>query len=111
MKKIIYREGLFIDRDDEEKFILERLEKRPENILFIYGPKSSGKTNFIEYIVEEKLSKKRDRFYVNYINFRGYALVNYSSFLNVYFFPIREENKPFLAKMSDKFKLVFDSLR
>ncbi|MDQ7031623.1 MAG: ATP-binding protein [Desulfonauticus sp.] len=111
MRKIIYRDGLFIDRDDEEKFILERLEKRSENILFIYGPKSSGKTNFIEYIVEEKLSKKRDRFYVNYINFRRYAIVNYSSFLNVYFFPIREENKPFLAKMSDKFKLVFDSLR
>ncbi|MDQ7031653.1 MAG: ATP-binding protein [Desulfonauticus sp.] len=84
IRKIKYRGVSFVDREDEENFILDRLKEEANNILFIYGPKSSGKTNFIEYIVEEKLSKKRDRFYVNYINFRGYALVNYSSFLNIF---------------------------
>ena len=112
MRKIIYREGAFIDREKEENFILNRLTKsRPENILFIYGPKSSGKTTFIEYIVEEKLSKQKKNFYVNYVNFRGYAIYNYNSFLNIYFKPITEENKSFLAKMIEKFNVVLSGMK
>ena len=112
MRRLIYRDGPFIDREEEESFILNRLtQNRPENILFIYGPKSSGKTTFIEYIVEEKLSAHRKKFYVNYVNFRGYAIHNYDSFLNIYFYPIREDNKNALSKMIHKFIVVLGSLK
>jgi len=110
MRKLIYREGPFLDREKEELFILNRLKSRPENILFIYGPKSSGKTTFIEYIVEEKLGKEKD-FYVNYVNFRGYALVNYSSFLNIYFQKIEDETKPWIAKARDRFGVNFGRIK
>ncbi len=112
MRRLTYRNGPFINREDEESFILNKLnQNRSENILFIYGPKSSGKTTFIEYIVEEKLQKQKKKFYVNYVNFRGYAIHNYDSFLNIYFYPIREENKNKLSKMMHKFAVVLGSLK
>ena len=112
MRRLTYRNGPFINREDEESFILNKLnQNRSENILFIYGPKSSGKTTFIEYIVEEKLQKQKKKFYVNYVNFRGYAIHNYESFLNIYFKPITEENKSFLAKMIEQFNIVLSGIK
>ncbi|MCL0032403.1 ATP-binding protein [Peptococcaceae bacterium] len=110
MRIIEYRKGPFIDREREEQYLLNRFsENRPENILFLYGPKSSGKTTLLEYIAEEKLDK--NKFYLNYVNFRRYLISNYSSFLNIYFYPVREENKSRLAKMIDKFKIAVGSLK
>ena len=110
MRIIEYRKGPFIDREREEQYLLNRFsENRPENILFLYGPKSSGKTTLLEYIAEEKLDK--NKFYLNYVNFRRYVISNYSSFLNIYFYPVREENKSRLAKMIDKFKIAVGSLK
>ncbi len=100
-----------MDREREERFLLHRLRnEQPTGLLFIYGPKSSGKTTFIEYIVEEKLQKEQ-RFYVNYVNFRGYAIVNYDSFLNIYFKPITEENRGMLAKIKETLKVVVSGLK
>ena len=111
MRKLTYRNVPYIDREEEEKFLLHRLyNEEPTSILFIYGPKSSGKTTFVEYIVENVL-KKDKRFYVNYVNFRGYAIVNYDSFLNIYFKPITEENKSMLAKMKEKFNVIISGLK
>ncbi|WP_155825442.1 ATP-binding protein [Hippea alviniae] len=110
MRKLTYRDGPYIDREKEEEFLLHRLNERPESILFIYGPKSSGKTTFVEYIVENILQKD-ERFYVNYVNFRRYAIVNYDSFLNIYFKPITEENKSMLAKMKEKFNVIISGLK
>ncbi len=108
MRIIEYRNGPFIDREKEESFLLERFKKdRPENILFVYGPKSSGKTTLLEYIVEEKLQKEKKKYYVNYVNFRRYAIHNYDSFLNIYFQPIEDEMKSWIVKAKEKiaFKL------
>ena len=111
MRKLIYRNVPYIDREEEEKFLLHRLyNEEPTSILFIYGPKSSGKTTFVEYIVENILQKDK-RFYVNYVNFRRYAIVNYDSFLNIYFKPITEENKSMLAKMKEKFNVIISGLK
>ena len=97
MRIIEYRRVPFVDREKEEKWLLERFSQEPEKILFIYGPKSSGKTTLMEYLVENVLKKDKS-LYVNYVNFRGYAIVNYDSFLDVYFQPIEDENKPFIEK-------------
>jgi len=110
MRKIIFRDFPIIDREEEERYLLERVKSGSSQILFIYGPKSSGKTTLIEYIVEEKLKKDR-KFYVNYINFRGYAIVNYSSFLNIYFQKIEDENKPWIAKAKEKFLINFGRIK
>jgi len=60
-----FRNKEFVDRDNEIKFIKNWIDKVPEEILWLYGPKSCGKTTLIEYIIEN--------FYINnsiYINFR-----------------------------------------
>ena len=97
MRIIEYREWPFVDREREEQFLLNRFQQKPGKILFIYGPKSSGKTTLMEYLVENVLEKDK-RFYVNYVNFRGHAISNYDTFLDVYFQPIEDENKPFIEK-------------
>jgi len=104
MRVIEYRRVPFVDREKEEKWLLERLSQEPEKILFIYGPKSSGKTTLMEYIVENVLEND-EQFYVNYVNFRGYAIVNYKDFLDIYFKPIREEQKSWLTRIMDKLPL------
>ena len=107
MRVIEYRGVPLIDREKEERYLLEKIKEKPSNILFVYGPKSSGKTTLLEYIVEEKLQKEPKKYYVNYVNFRGYSIHNYDSFLNVYFQPIEDENKPWILKAKEKiaFKL------
>ena len=104
MRIIEYRRVPFVDREKEENWLLERLSQEPEKILFIYGPKSSGKTTLMEYLVENILEKD-DRLYVNYVNFRGYAIVNYKDFLDIYFKPIREEQKSWLSRVMEKLPL------
>jgi len=107
MRIIEYRRVPFVDREKEEKWLLNRLSQEPEKILFIYGPKSSGKTTLMEYIVENILEKDTN-YYVNYVNFRRYAIVNYKDFLDIYFKPIREEQKSWLTKVVEKLPLRLD---
>ena len=104
MRITTFRDGPFIDREREQEFILDNLKHRPEKILFIYGPKSSGKTTLMEYIVENILEKDKN-FYVNYVNFRGYAIGSYKNFLDIYFQPIKQENKSWLAKIVESLPL------
>jgi AAA+ ATPase superfamily predicted ATPase len=104
MRITTFRRTPFIDREKEEAFILDHLQGEPAKILFIYGPKSSGKTTLMEYIVENILEKDKN-FYVNYVNFRRYAIGNYKDFLDIYFQPIKQENKSWLAKIVESLPL------
>ncbi|WP_459893108.1 ATP-binding protein, partial [Hydrogenobaculum acidophilum] len=93
MEKKIFRNGAFVNREKEIKLLMEMFETRPERILWIYGPKSAGKTTFIEYIVENELfedferQKPKNGFWVRYINFRRYAIASYNSFLKTFIKP------------------------
>ncbi len=93
MEKRFFRGAPFIDRESEIEFFLKRFETRPERIVWIYGPKSAGKTTFIEYIVENELfedfenQKPKNNFWVKYINFRRYTIASYSSFLETFVKP------------------------
>jgi len=87
MKNILFREEKLIDRENERSFIKEWFEKVPKEILWIYGPKSTGKTTIIEYIVENELFDdfklfKSEKYNVKYINFRQKLFGNYDSFIN-----------------------------
>ncbi len=104
MRIIEYRDGPFVNREGDERFLLERFKGRPEKILFIYGPKSSGKTTLVEYVVENCLQNDRG-VYVNYINFRGHAIVNYKDFIDIYFQPISEGQKSWLTRLKERLSL------
>jgi len=87
MQEILFREEKLIDRENERRFIKEWFEKVPKEILWIYGPKSTGKTTIIEYIVENELFDdfklfKSEKYNVKYINFRQKLFGNYDSFIN-----------------------------
>lgn len=101
MRIIKYRRVPFVDREKEEEFLVSRLQREPEKILFIYGPKSSGKTTLVEYIVENILQEDKN-YYVNYVNFRSYAIAGYREFLDIYFQPIREEQKSWLSRLVER---------
>lgn len=86
-----FRGKRLIDREKEIKFIKTWFEEIPDEILWIYGPKSSGKTTIIEYIVEHELFedfwtlKPKGDFWVRYINLRGKLITSYNSFLESFF--------------------------
>ena len=87
MKDVVFREERLIDREKEIEFFKEWFERLPKEILWVYGPKSTGKTTLIEYIIERELFDdfklfKSEKYNVKYINFRQKLFGEYDSFLN-----------------------------
>ncbi|WP_022670781.1 ATP-binding protein [Hippea alviniae] len=82
----VFRNYPFVDREEEIAFLKEYFETEPSRILFLYGPKSSGKTTLIEYVVENELFedfenlKPRDNYWVRYVNLRGKLISSYGTF-------------------------------
>jgi len=73
----------FINRLSELKYLNDWINKDPEHILFIYGPKSSGKTTLLHKFIESHLSNKF--FNIKHFNLRKMLLVNYSNFIQTFF--------------------------
>ena len=104
----IFRQEKLIDREKEIVFLKDWLEILPKEILWIYGPKSSGKTTLIEYVIENELigdidQLGRNEFWIKYINFRRTIISNYSSFIEALFEEKDEEEKVF--ELNRKYKL------
>jgi len=99
MKGVIFRGERLIDREDEAAFIKGWFNKLPKEILWIYGPKSSGKTTLIEYIVENELFEDfwnfipNNNYWVRYINLRGYLITSYKTFLEAFIKPAKETKR------------------
>ncbi|WP_022670081.1 ATP-binding protein [Hippea alviniae] len=104
-----FRNKKLIDRDKEINFFLDWFNQLPELILWVYGPKSSGKTTLIEYVVEKELFedfenlKPKGNWWVKYINLRGYLVSNYNSFLEAILTPQKEGKKE--EKLSASFNI------
>ena len=86
MKDVIFREKRLIDREKEIEFFKGWFEKLPKEILWVYGPKSTGKTTLIEYIIERELFDdfklfKSEKYNIKYIDFRAKMIGNYDMFL------------------------------
>ncbi len=77
------KEPAFINRQPELRFLVKWLQERSENLLFIYGPKSSGKTTLLYHLVDHILNPKQ--FEIKYLNLREVLIVNYSDFLQTIF--------------------------
>ncbi|MDQ7032615.1 MAG: ATP-binding protein [Desulfonauticus sp.] len=85
MKIEIFRRAPFVDREQEIDFLVEWFNRVPQRILWVYGPKSSGKTTVMEYVVENYLLKDKKRFWVKYFNLRETVISSYDSFLDTFF--------------------------
>ncbi|WP_052507368.1 ATP-binding protein [Desulfonatronovibrio magnus] len=77
------KEPAFVNRQGELDYLNSWIQERPEHILFLYGPKSSGKTTLIYRFIERNLSQKE--YEIKHFNLRRLLLVNYESFLRAFF--------------------------
>ena len=72
----------FVNREKEQKYISDYLTKSwPTSILFVYWPKSCGKTTLLNKVIDKLPSK----YLVSSTNFRWYLIANYDSFINIMF--------------------------
>ena len=102
-----FRQKEFINREQEIKFLKDWLDNIPDGILWLYGPKSTGKTTLIEYVIEKELTsnlKIFDNYWIKYINFRRTMVGNYDSFVNS-FFEEAEGEDDFSSEVSAKFNV------
>jgi len=91
MKVEIYRGVPFIDREEEIEFFVDWFNKVPQRILWVYGPKSSGKTTVIEYVIEKRLLPQK-KWWIKYFNMRETLITSYNSFLDTFFVDVRNED-------------------
>ena len=107
----IFRDSPFIDREEEINFLKEYFKETPQRILFIYGPKSTGKTTLIEYVIEKELNDKE--YWINYLNLRGTVLATYENFIYSFFEEAKDETETELNRTYDLkiFKLEAKTLK
>jgi AAA+ ATPase superfamily predicted ATPase len=96
-KKIKYRKhAAFINRQKELSYLKTHIDEEPESILFLHGPKSSGKTTLL-YKFFQQVEKER-KLDVKFLNLRKtYTEFNdnykYRDFLKVFFNVENESEK------------------
>jgi len=77
--KFEYRKDVaFINRERERKYLRDYIEIRPESILFLHGPKSSGKTTLLYKFFEQ--IEKEQKLDVKFLNLRKILVGNYKVF-------------------------------
>ena len=73
----------FINRAKEMLFLKNWIAEEPKNLLFIYGPKSSGKTTLIYRFIKEHLTNAS--YDVKHFNLREIFLEQYRDFVRAFF--------------------------
>ncbi|MCA1742972.1 MAG: ATP-binding protein [Desulfovibrionales bacterium] len=74
----------FINRHAEIEYLNKWISEESKNILFFYGPKSSGKTTLIYKFIEKHLTDQK-KFSIKHFNLREVLIVNYEDFLQRFF--------------------------
>jgi AAA+ ATPase superfamily predicted ATPase len=83
-ERVDYRKDVaFINRGKELSYLEEYINERPEAMLFLHGPKSSGKTTLL-YRFIDKLEREQ-QVEVKFLNLRKILVANYRDFLQVFF--------------------------
>ena len=83
-KHYVYsKEPAFINRKEELEYLNSWISQRPDNILFLFGPKSSGKTTLIMKFIEKSINMKG--FDIKHFNLREIFIGNYSDFIQAFF--------------------------
>ena len=73
----------FINREKEMIELRNYLESKPNSILFLYGPKSSGKTTLMYRLFEQIETEKKYK--INFLNLREIFLTSYDDFIDAFF--------------------------
>ncbi|UCH93657.1 MAG: AAA family ATPase [Candidatus Aminicenantes bacterium] len=73
----------FINRDRELQFLKNFVDSRPFEILFLHGPKSSGKTTLLYQFIEQL--QKEQKLDVKFLNLRKKQKRNYKDFIRIFF--------------------------
>ncbi|MCX6579398.1 MAG: ATP-binding protein [Candidatus Aminicenantes bacterium] len=82
-KPVLRKDVAFINRQKELAFLGEYIGEKPESILFLHGPKSSGKTTLL-YKFLEQAGKKQD-LDIKFLNLRETLTNVYEDFLKAFF--------------------------
>ncbi|ETR68809.1 MAG: hypothetical protein OMM_10151 [Candidatus Magnetoglobus multicellularis str. Araruama] len=77
------KKAAFINRSKELQYLYEWVSEDPDRILFVYGPKSSGKTTLLHKFIENHLTNKY--FNIKHFNLREMLIANYSDFIQAFF--------------------------
>ena len=101
-----FRGEPFIDREKEIKFLKEFFEDKPRRILFLYGPKSTGKTTLIEYVIENELNKSK--YWIKYLNLRRTLIATYDNFIYSFF---EEEDENITTELNRTYDLKIFKLQ
>lgn len=80
----------FINREPELRFLSEFLKERPESILFIYGPKSGGKTSLLYRLTDIVNCEKK--YVLKPLNLRETWIGSYKDFIKAFFNVTEETN-------------------
>ncbi|ETR68240.1 MAG: hypothetical protein OMM_04674 [Candidatus Magnetoglobus multicellularis str. Araruama] len=73
----------FINRTKELNDLENWIKRTPNEILFIYGPKSSGKTTLLIKFIDIHLNDKQ--YNVKHFNLRKILIANYIDFIQAFF--------------------------
>ena len=76
-------EPAFINRRRELAFLDSWIAERPNNLLFIHGPKSSGKTTLLMEFIRRRLSS--DNYDIKHFNLRELLITSYKDFISSFF--------------------------
>jgi AAA+ ATPase superfamily predicted ATPase len=95
--KLEYRKkAAFINRQKELNFLGEYIDIEPESILFLHGPKSSGKTTLLYKFLEK--NQREQKLDVKFMDLRKTFTNGYEDFLKAFFHvETRGEKKEKLA--------------
>jgi len=96
-EKVIYRKDVaFINRKPELMYLQDYIDIRPESILFLHGPKSSGKTTLLYKFFDQ--IQKEQKLDVKFLDLRETFTNVYEDFLKTFFHvETRGEKKESLA--------------
>ncbi|MCP5052675.1 MAG: AAA family ATPase [bacterium] len=82
--KFNYRQQVaFINRENQLKDLKVFIDKEPSEILFLHGPKSSGKTTLLYKFLEQV--EKEQKLDVKFLNLRGKLIAHYKDFIRIFF--------------------------
>ncbi len=73
------KRAAFINREEELKFLKGWVGEQPESILFLFGPKSSGKTTLLNRFLKE--IQTAGSWEIKHLNLREILVANYKDFL------------------------------
>jgi len=77
----------FWDRKKEVEYLKRYIQSEPNAILFVYGPKSSGKSTLLYQVVKELSKRKRfvQKYDVYWYDLRGKMISSYRDVVDIFF--------------------------